>query len=323
MIHLRTWTKLSILIVIATIAMIAAVFTIYKPIYGVTLDGELIGYSEDKSKLQERINDYIEKGNEQNVAFVDIEDLPEYHLCFLKKDIEPNDDEIFEKVTSQGQNYYKFYSINVDSEEKLYVASFDEAEEVVNELKDKDSNNKDDLSIVEKYENKLEDFSSIEDAVDELYEKKIVQSSVVVGATGMNTSGHKVELGISLIHPVSGIVTSRFGGRAGSSIVSSNHKGTDIGASYGAPIKAVAGGTVTVAEYGYNGGYGNYVIISHGNGIETVYAHCSSLSVSAGQSVSQGQQIAAVGSTGNSTGDHLHLEIRVNGVAQDPQNYLY
>lgn len=303
--------------------MIGAIFSIYKPIYSVTLNGELIGYSEDKTKLQERINEYIEKGNEENIAFVDIASMPEYNLCFLKKNVETNDDEIYDIVTSAGKNYYKFYSINVDSEEKLYVASFDQAEEIVNELKEKDSRNKDDLSIVEKYENELQEFTSVEDAVEELYEKKVVVQSVVVAATGMNTSSQKVELGISLIHPVSGIVTSRFGGREGSSIVSSNHKGTDIGASYGAPIKAVAGGTVTVAEYGYNGGYGNYVIISHGNGIQTVYAHCSSLNVSAGQSVSQGQQIAAVGSTGNSTGNHLHLEIRVNGIAQDPQNYLY
>ena len=88
-------------------------------------------------------------------------------------------------------------------------------------------------------------------------------------------------------------------------------------------IAAAAAGTVTVAQYGYNGGYGNYGIVSHGNGIQTVYAHCNSLNVSVGHSVAQGQQIATVGNTGNSTGNHLHLEIRVNGVAQNPQNYLY
>ena len=143
-------------------------------------------------------------------------------------------------------------------------------------------------------------------------------SSTVVAATGVNSSSKKVNLGISLIRPTSGIVTSRFGARWGR-----QHKGVDIGAPKGTPIKAAAAGTVTTASYGYNGGYGNYVIISHGNGIQTVYAHCNSLNVSVGQKVSQGQQIATVGSTGNSTGNHLHLEIRVNGVAQNPQNYLY
>ena len=68
---------------------------------------------------------------------------------------------------------------------------------------------------------------------------------------------------------------------------------------------------------------GNFVKISHGNGVETVYGHCSKLYVTTGQTVAQGEAIAAVGSTGNSTGPHLHLEIRVNGVRQNPQIYLY
>ena len=65
------------------------------------------------------------------------------------------------------------------------------------------------------------------------------------------------------------------------------------------------------------------LVITHGNGVQTYYGHCSKLYVSAGTTVSQGQTIAAVGSTGNSTGPHLHLEIRINGVAYNPQNYLY
>ena len=154
----------------------------------------------------------------------------------------------------------------------------------------------------------------------DLYVKKVVKqtTSYAVAATGMNTSTKKVSLGISLIRPVSGTVTSRFGSRWGST-----HKGIDIGAPKGTPIKAAAGGTVTVAQYGYSGGYGNYVIISHGNGIQTVYGHCNTLNVKVGQKVSQGEVIATVGNTGRSTGNHLHLEIRINGVAQNPQNYLY
>lgn len=298
--------------------MIGAISYIYKPIYSVTLNGELIGYSEDKSKLQERINEYIEKGNGKNIAFVEINELPEYKLCFLKKNINTNDEEIFNKVIEDGQIYYKYYAIAVSNQEKFYVSTFEEAEEVIKQLKNKNSNNKNKLAIVEKYEKELKDFTNVENCVAKLYEKKVVQTSYAVAATGMNTSGKKVELGISLIRPISGVVTSRFGARWGS-----NHKGLDIGAPKGTAIKAAAGGTVTVSSYGYNGGYGNYVIISHGNGIQTVYAHCTDLNVKVGEKVSQGQVIATVGSTGRSTGNHLHLEIRVNGVAQNPQNYLY
>ena len=318
-VHIRTWTKFTILIVIAAFLMIGAISYIYKPIYSVTLNGEFIGYSENKSKLQQKINEYIEKGNGDNIAFVDIDELPEYKLCFLKKDVCANDEEIFNKVIEQGQIFYKYYAINVGDEEKAYVSTFEEAEQVVNELKNKNSNNKDSLSIVEKYETELKEFSTVEKCVADLYAKKVVvQSSYAVAATGMNTSTKKVSLGISLIRPVSGIVTSRFGSRWGST-----HKGIDIGAPKGTPVKAVAGGTVTVSSYGYNGGYGNYVIISHGNGVQTVYGHCNTLNVTVGQTVSQGETIATVGNTGRSTGNHLHLEIRVNGVAQNPQNYLY
>lgn len=299
--------------------MIGAISYIYKPIYRVTLNGEHIGYTENKTELQQKINEYIEKGNGQNIAFVEINDLPEYSLCFLKKQVETNDEEIYNKVIEKGTNYYKYYAINVDSEEKAYVSSFEEAESVVNQLKQKDSNNKDKLSIVEKYETELKEFTTVEKCVADLYVKKVVKvKSYAVAATGVNSSGKKIELGISLIRPVSGVVTSRFGARWGRT-----HKGVDIGAAKGTTIVAAAAGTVTVASYGYNGGYGNYVIISHGKGVQTLYGHCTSLNVTVGQKVSQGQKIATVGSTGNSTGNHLHLEIRVNGVAQNPQNYLY
>lgn len=320
-VHIRTWTKFTILIILAAFLMIGAISYIYKPIYSVTLNGEFIGYSENKSKLQQKINEYIEKGNGDNIAFVDIEELPEYKLCFLKRDVCANDEEIFNKVIEQGQTIYKYYAINIGNEEKAYVSTLAEAEQVVNELKNKNSNNKDDLSIVEKYETELKEFATVEKCVADLYVKKVVKqttSSYAVAATGMNTSTKKVSLGISLIRPVSGTVTSRFGSRWGST-----HKGIDIGAPKGTPIKAAAGGTVTVAQYGYSGGYGNYVIISHGNGIQTVYGHCNTLNVKVGQKVSQGEVIATVGNTGRSTGNHLHLEIRINGVAQNPQNYLY
>ena len=137
--------------------------------------------------------------------------------------------------------------------------------------------------------------------------------------TALTTSTAKTSLGISLIRPVSGIITSRFG--AGSRIRRSSHTGLDIATSTGTPIQAAASGTVTFS--GYKGSYGNMIVITHSNGVQTYYGHCSKLYVSAGTTVSQGQTIAAVGSTGNSTGPHLHLEVRVNGVAYNPQNYVY
>lgn len=125
--------------------------------------------------------------------------------------------------------------------------------------------------------------------------------------SGVSSSG--------LIWPVSGPITSPFGERWGGF-----HPGIDIGASMGTPIKAAASGRVIVS--GYNGGYGNLVVIDHGNGLATAYAHQSSIAVSVGQQVGQGQVIGYVGSTGFSTGPHLHFEVRVNGSPVDPMGYL-
>ena len=98
------------------------------------------------------------------------------------------------------------------------------------------------------------------------------------------------------------------------------HSGLDIGAAYGASIVAADGGTVTIA--GVNGGYGNCVMIDHGNGYYTLYGHMSSIAVSVGQSVSKGATIGYVGSTGVSTGPHLHFEIRQGTTILDPENWF-
>lgn len=330
MVHTRRGIKFIVLFMIAAFLIIGAIAFLYKPTYSVFINGEQIGYTENKTNLQHKINDYIENGDEENsnVAFVQVANLPEYKLCLLKKNIVANDDEIYDKIKEQGVTYYRYYAILDNEEEKVYVSQFDEAEEIVNTLKEKDSSNIENISIVEKYETQVQDFVSSEEAISKLYVEKPKQVTVAsiskTSSTGsvntkLTTSSGKVSLGISLIRPVSGTITSRFG--ASSSMRKSSHTGLDIATSTGTPIVAAAAGTVTFS--GYKGSYGNMIVISHGNGVQTYYGHCSKLYVSAGTTVSQGQTIAAVGSTGNSTGPHLHLEVRINGVAYNPQNYVY
>jgi murein DD-endopeptidase MepM/ murein hydrolase activator NlpD len=118
-----------------------------------------------------------------------------------------------------------------------------------------------------------------------------------------------------LLWPVNGRVTSGFGMRWGRM-----HQGIDISASTGTPIRAARAGVVITA--GTMGGYGNVVIVSHGGGFSTLYAHQSRLGCREGQEVEPGQVIGYVGSTGHSTGPHLHFETRVDGVARDPMHYL-
>ena len=125
----------------------------------------------------------------------------------------------------------------------------------------------------------------------------------------------------AMIWPVNGVVTSPYGYRThpifGTTIY---HSGIDIGVDYGTPVHAADGGVVV--EAGWISGYGYAVIIDHGNGLSTLYGHNQELAVSEGQSVSQGQVIAYAGSTGNSTGPHVHFEVRANGDPVDPSAYL-
>ncbi len=121
--------------------------------------------------------------------------------------------------------------------------------------------------------------------------------------------------GAGFIWPVNAAITSPFGWRWGRM-----HEGVDLGAAYGTPIAAAAAGAVIYA--GWEGGYGNLTVIDHGGGLATAYGHQSRIAVSVGQSVSQGETIGFVGSTGHSTGPHLHFEVRVNGEAVDPLGYL-
>jgi len=155
----------------------------------------------------------------------------------------------------------------------------------------------------------LEEVAALEAESAELA-AAIRSAQASVGSTG---SGAVSAAGF--IWPVNGTVVSGYGWRWGRM-----HEGIDISASTGTPIWAAAAGNVIYA--GWLGGYGNLVVVDHGNGLATAYAHASSILVSVGQPVGQGETVSLVGSTGNSSGPHLHFEVRVNGAAVDPLLYL-
>lgn len=295
----------------------------YKPVFAVSLNGKLLGYTENKTELQKKLNEYMEIGEGQNIAFVDIESLPEYDLCFRKRGSTTNENEILEKIKTLGKTYYEYYAIVEGEEEKYYVATKEEAEQVIENLKKKNSSNINKIAYTQVFGNELKEFTETDSIVTALYKKK---KAVYTGySSGYTIAYEKVDLGIAFELPVKSgyTITSRFGPRWGTT-----HTGTDVAAPTGTPIVAAAAGTVekstaVIDSDGNYRSYGEYIVINHGNGVKTLYAHCQQRYVAEGQYVQAGELIGTVGSTGNSTGPHLHLEVIVNGKITDPQNYLY
>lgn len=184
---------------------------------------------------------------------------------------------------------------------------------------------KDEISANEKKMKKLEEAKkAAEDAARKKAEAEAAKKAAAEAAAGNSGAGESVVSGNGLFtHPCPGYrrISSTFGYRkAPLAGASTNHKGVDFAAPTGTPIYAAAGGTVTSA--GYSGKAGNLLIINHGNGMQTYYMHCNKIYVSAGQKVEKGQNVAAVGTTGNSTGPHLHFQVMSGGTPVNPLLYL-
>ncbi len=317
----------------------------YKPVYKVTMSGETIGYITNRELLETKIEKFI-NDKSGNIAFKDIAELPSYEFKLVDKSIESDIDssnKIMLAVKDATTTTYKFFAITSDGEQKAVVASQDEANQVIEETKQGLNENVDlKLGIVDVYttENKMDSkefaqttLTELKDAKTKEYEEKKAEEERAKRAAALKAQAKSFAMaqstttsvgasgainGMSLQIPVGGSISSRFGARGSRS---STHTGLDIATPSGTGVRPIAGGTVVFA--GYKGSYGNLIIVDHGNGVSSYYAHLSAIYVGAGSGVSTGSTIGAVGSTGNSTGPHLHLEIRINGSPVNPQNYLY
>ena len=307
------------IMILGFILIIAIIIIKYKPVYEVKVNNETLGYVENKNILNNMINENILNVEGQNIESVALKEEPKYEAKLIVRTQETNETQIIEKLDETKVTTYKFYAVTLNSKNMAYVDTIEEAEEVVEKVKEenKDEDIELNLAISEEYTTKKEEVktdkmevaeTSIEDKIEKLIDEKEAKEAIAT-IDGINLS----------VLPVSGKITSRFG--VSSSIRSGAHTGLDIACSSGTDIKAVAKGKVIFAEN--NGAYGNLVKIDHGNGIETWYAHCSKIYTKVGKEVKAGDVIAAVGTTGNSTGPHLHLEIRIDGTAINPQKYLY
>lgn len=297
----------------------AVIFSKYKPAYKVTFKGQVLGYISDKKQVEENINQYLDYGEGENASFVYIEEKPSYNLCLVEKDTDTIEDEVLEKVKEEGTLYYETYVIKSNGEDKLYVATEQQAQDVIKQVQDKKGEDTN-LQYEVRYETQLNN-TTTEDAVEKLYVKKTVvtrntsSSTVSRSSSSTKTTASTTKISGVFIKPVDGVYTNNF---------RSGHPAIDIAGPVGTPIKAAASGTVIESKWAGGNSYGNLVKIQHDNGYVTYYAHLSERLVSKGDKVVQGQTIGLRGSTGNSTGPHLHFEIRVKdkGTGVNPRNYF-
>ena len=243
----------------------------------------------------------------QQISSYDRKKLTEYGEIKEKiaDDEEKLEAEHEELLTLQEQTKAK-----QDSVEKLVGEKSRELQKYQNQIAANESQLASYQADIEAQENRIQQIEAELKRQEEEARKKAQEKTVSIG-------------NISFIWPCpsSSRITSGFGGRSSPTEgASSNHKGIDIGASSGSDIVAAADGTVTISTYSYSAG--NYIMINHGGGVSTVYMHCSKLLVSVGETVKKGQVIAKVGSTGYSTGPHLHFGVRVNGAYVNPSQYV-
>ena len=296
------------LMVVALVIIIGIAIIKYKPIYEVKLDGTKIGYVNSKKEFENTIVAQIKNYKSKNVYNVEIQDEPEYALKLVSRSQETNEGEIVMAMQKDMIITYKYFDIYVDGQKVSSVDTLEKAQEIVDEIKQKGQN----AEIIEaETQDEMElPENTLETAKEEVYKELNLIQEEKIREEKITINGIKLA-----VLPVQGTITSRYG--VSSRIRSSDHTGLDIATTKGTPIKVVASGTVTCAKY--SGSYGNIVKVDHGNGVETWYAHANKINVTEGQTVEAGDIIAEVGSTGNSTGPHLHFEIRINGEHINPE----
>lgn len=301
--------------------VVAIILIKYKPMYKVSISGEELGYVESKLALEESVKEDIINDSNKNVETVDLKEQPIYELKLVNRNENTEEDKIIEKAKEDATVTYKYYEVALNNKVVETVDTSKEAEELVSEIKNNEIDENINLSIVEKYTNNSDEVKTNDLEVAKVnIENKVSKTIKEIEEQEAEKNAIAEINGIKLATlPVTGTISSRYG--VSSRIRKSNHTGLDIAATTGTPIKVMADGVVTNASY--SGSYGKLIKVDHGNGVETWYAHTSKMYVKKGQEVKAGDEIATVGSTGNSTGPHLHLEIRLNGEHINPQKYVY
>lgn len=320
-----------IIFVLMFSAVVVTVLNMYKPTYKVTIGNTFIGYFENENEFEEVYNIlYTELENKQENIKIYLENEPTFEESYIRDSIIASQN-VYTALRENLKTEYTIYKVEADDEELIfnsedeateYLAKLiDEVEEDIDtSIKEEKSTNTVASTTVEVANNIFDEIvdrnkpviipkktyvsyssnSNWYSSNDKLAGKDVAQTAAAQGGLWPTTTRY---------------ISSPFGWRG-----ASWHTGMDIAGRTGDPIYAYKTGVVTFA--GWGGLYGYLVKVDHGNGVASWYAHNSKLLVKTGQTVSQGKVIAYQGSTGNSTGPHLHFEIRINGTAVNPYPYV-
>lgn len=348
----RKAIKYTLITVVLTFILLLIGYLKFKPVFIVKFNGQAIGIVNDSVQVESELDSYL-KNPVAPVAVATIDQKPEFELTFAAKNVETDEVKVKDTIDSNIEKTYKFYEVKLADEVFGVVSSEEEAQKVVNEIKEERGYDTISYNEMMTKENKTDNFTDVktkvlakvitvqdEEKAKAVEERKaaeekrqqILLASATVSRGNTESLNRTAERISSVATSTSASASSSLGGMKFINPIASprwgvgymgysGHSGVDI-LGGGNAARASASGTVTtVADLGRRS-YGRYIVVDHGNGISTLYAHLSSMSVSVGQRVTAGQTIGITGSTGNSTGPHLHFEIRVNGRHVNPRPYI-
>ena len=301
------WNMASIILLIGFIIILFYIF--YKPYYKLTVNDNFIGYYKDYNEFENLYNSIEKEYEEESIKVVKyLPSNPLTEKTYVKESFVKEFDNK-KLIEEQLLKDYTIYQVLVNNEIQFHTKTKEEADALVSELKNevKESTDIKVEAII------VQDLSLL-NTKEEIEETK--KSTIEKNKKVTSRSGTIRKANPTYIWPTtSKAITPKFGSRS-----SGYHTGLDIAVNSNSPVYTVKEGTVLMSCW--NGNYGYQVKIKHSNGVITTYAHNSKLLVKKGQNVVQGQIIARSGSTGNSTGPHLHIEFIINGQFVNPQNYI-
>ncbi len=306
-------------------AVVMTILNTYKPIYRTYINDRFVGYFLNEQQFDEVYNDLVaeKQSIDQNVK-VYLDSEPTFEKCYIRDSL-LSEQNIYTNLRAEIKTEYTIYNVAVNGENKMVFSTEDDANKYAENLKSEVDTldtqvNMEKVSTLgeitsfDRADAILEDLVARNKPVELPEPEPEPEPSYYIPPTTYSGPIVPDLTGERCWPTVSRAVNCDYWGYYG-------HNGVDLKASIGTDVYAYAGGTVTFAGWD-SSGYGNCVKINHGNNVVTIYGHCSQLYVYAGQQVTAGQLIAASGNTGNTTGPHLHFEVRVNNIAINPWVYL-